>query len=146
MIYTEKTKEALKFAFDKHKNQLDKSGLPYIFHPFHLAEQMDDEDSTIVALLHDIIEDTDTSIEDIKRLGVSDSVIESLLLLTHNKDIDYFDYVKNLSNNSLAKKVKLADLKHNSDITRLNKVTDKDIERIEKYKKAIEILQNNDED
>ena len=62
MIYTEMTKKAIKLMFEKHKDQVDKSGMPYVFHPFHLAEQMDDEETTITALLHDIAEDTDTTL------------------------------------------------------------------------------------
>ena len=59
MIYTDLTKKALKFCFEAHKNQYDKSGMPYVFHPFHLAEQMTTEETTVVALLHDVVEDTD---------------------------------------------------------------------------------------
>ena len=69
MIYTEKTKKALKLCFEAHKDQTDKSGLPYVFHPFHLAEQMPDEDTTIVALLHDVVEDTDYTLDDLRRMG-----------------------------------------------------------------------------
>ena len=69
MIYTEMTKKALKLCFEAHKEQIDKSGMPYVFHPFHLAEQMQDEETTIVALLHDVIEDTDYTLDDLRKMG-----------------------------------------------------------------------------
>lgn len=143
MIYTEMTKKAIKLMFEKHKDQVDKSGMPYVFHPFHLAEQMDDEETTITALLHDIVEDTDTTFEDLKKLGFSDNVINALKLMTHDKNVDYFEYVKNISKNPIARKVKIKDLEHNMDTSRLDEVTDKDLERVKKYKKCYKYLLNN---
>lgn len=142
MIYTPMTNKAMKYAYEKHHGQFDKNGIPYIFHPFHLAEQMDDEDSTIVSLLHDVVEDTDTSISEIEALGFNSNVINALKLLTHDKNIDYYDYIKKLSINDIATKVKIADLKHNSDLSRLSEINNSDIERIEKYKKSINYLIN----
>lgn len=142
MIYTKETKKALKLCFEVHKEQKDKSGLPYVFHPFHLAEQMDDENSVIVALLHDVVEDSDKKFEDLIDMGFNHEIIDALRLLTHEEDIDYFDYVLKIKGNELAKKVKLADLKHNSDTTRLDIITEKDSKRVRKYQKAIEILEN----
>ena len=103
MIYTEKTKKALALCFEAHKEQVDKSGLPYVFHPFHLAEQMKTENETITALLHDVVEDTDTSLEDLSKMGFDVSVIEALSLLTHQEGVDYFDYVREISKNEIAK-------------------------------------------
>ncbi len=143
MIYTEMTKKAIKLMFEKHKDQVDKSGMPYVFHPFHLAEQMDDEETTITALLHDIVEDTDTTFDDLRKLGFSDNVINALKLMTHDKNIDYFEYVKNISKNPIARKVKIKDLEHNMDTSRLDEVTDKDLERVKKYKKCYKYLLNN---
>ena len=141
MIYTDLTKKALKISFDAHKNQLDKSGMPYVYHPFYLAEQMDDEYSTCVALLHDVVEDTDTTLDDLSRFFPKE-VIDAIALMTHDDSVSYFDYVKKIKTNPIASKVKLADLKHNSDLTRLDKIDDKAIERAEKYEKAIRILEN----
>lgn len=140
MIYTEMTKKALRLMFDAHKEQVDKSGIPYVFHPFHLAEQMDDEETTIAALLHDVMEDTDTTVHQIRGYGFSEAIIEALLLLTHDKGTEYFDYIKKIKQNRIAKAVKIADLKHNSDISRLAVVDEKTMKRIEKYKTAIAIL------
>ena len=122
MIYTALTKQALKLCFEAHRNQLDKSGMPYVFHPFHLAEQMDTEESTTVALLHDVVEDTDYTLEDLKAMGFPNNVIDALALMTHNPRVPYMEYVKAISANSLATKVKLADLRHNSDLSRLDSV------------------------
>lgn len=141
MIYTDLTKKALKISFNAHKNQVDKSGMPYVFHPFHLAEQMDNEYSVCVALLHDVVEDTDITIEDLRAEVFPKEVINAIELMTHSDSVPYLDYVKEIKNNPIARKVKLADLKHNSDLSRLDNIDDKALERVEKYKKAIEILQ-----
>ncbi len=143
MIYTEMTKKALKICFDAHKDQTDKSGLPYVFHPFHLAEQMDNEKEVVCALLHDVVEDTDTTFDDLINLGFNNEIIEALRLLTHRHGVEYMDYVKEVKNNEIARKVKIADLKHNSDLTRFNpeNITEKDLKRQKKYLNAITFLE-----
>ena len=140
MIYTKLTKKAMQIAFDSHKAQVDKSGLPYIFHPFHLAEQMADEDSVCVALLHDVVEDTAMTLYDLRLQGFSYGIVDALRFLTHEKGIDYMEYVQNIKFNPLATKVKLADLRHNSDLTRLDVVDEKTMERVKKYQEAIALL------
>lgn len=140
MIYTEKTKAALKLCFEAHKNQTDKSGMPYVFHPFHLAEQMKDEDTTIAALLHAVVEDTDYTIADLKQMGFPPNVIEASELLTHNDDTPYMEYVAKIKNNPIARAVKLADLEHNSDLSRLDTIDEKVLKRKEKYSQAIRLL------
>jgi len=141
MIYTDATKKALRLCFDAHKEQEDKSGLPYVFHPFHLAEQMQDEVTTIVALLHDVVEDTDYTLEDLKKEGFGDAVIDALALLTHDDDTPYMDYVARIKENPIAKAVKLADLAHNSDLSRMDAVDERAMERNRKYKAAIALLE-----
>ena len=140
MIYTKLTKKALLISFSTHKEQKDKSGMPYVYHPFHLAEQMDDEASVCVALLHDVAEDTEMTLDDIKGEGFPEEVTDALALMTHDDIVPYLDYVKKLKHNPIARKVKLADLMHNSDLSRLDTVDEKALERVEKYKKAIDIL------
>ncbi|MBQ5717131.1 MAG: GTP pyrophosphokinase [Clostridia bacterium] len=142
MIYTENTKKALKLCFEAHKNQTDKSGMPYVFHPFHLAEQMQTEETTIVALLHDVVEDTDYTLEDLSAMGFSKEVTDAIALMTHDDDTEYMDYVRAIKDNPIAKAVKLADLNHNSDLSRLDVVDEKALKRREKYLKAIELLEN----
>ena len=141
MIYTAKTKMALKLCFEAHKEQTDKGGMPYVFHPFHLAEQMETEETTIVALLHDLVEDTDYTIENLISMGFDKEVIEAIALMTHAENVDYMDYVRMIKENPIAKAVKLADLRHNSDLTRLDVVDEKSLTRREKYLKAIQFLE-----
>lgn len=117
MIYTELTNKAMKIAYAAHHGQFDYNGIPYIFHPIHLAEQMEDEISCCAALLHDVAEDTDVTLEDLAR-EFPEEVIRALMLLTHEKGTDYFDYVRAIKADPIAMKVKLADLDHNSDQTR----------------------------
>ena len=140
MIYTDKTKKAMKLCFEAHKDQVDKSGMPYVFHPFHVAEQMKDEATTIVALLHDVVEDTDYTLADIAAMGFGQDIVDALALMTHDKNVPYLDYVAKIKDNPIARKVKLADLTHNSDPTRLDVIYNKVKERLDKYKRAIRIL------
>ena len=140
MIYTKLTKKALRLCFDAHKDQVDKTGLPYVFHPFHLAEQAQDEYTTVCALLHDVVEDTDYTLSDISKMGFPSEVIDALALLTHADGVDYMDYVRAISKNEIAKKVKLLDLAHNSDPTRLNEIDEWAERRNKKYKAAMEFL------
>ena len=142
MIYTPMTIRAMKIAYEAHHGQLDKSGMPYVFHPIHLAEQMDDEISCTAALLHDVAEDTDITLDDLRK-EFPKEVTDIIALLTHSEGTDYFDYVRAIKSNPAAVKVKLADLAHNSDETRLTGV---EIEegRLEywrdKYSRAKKIL------
>ncbi len=142
MIYTPLTKKAMKIAFEVHKAQVDKTGIPYIFHPMHLAEQMDDEASACVALLHDVVEDGDVTFDELSGFGFTVEIISALKLLTHDESVPYMDYVAEIKKNELAKKVKLADLCHNSDLTRMDEseIDEWAIKRTEKYKAAIELL------
>jgi len=131
----------MRIAFDAHKDQVDKTGLPYIFHPFHLAEQMTDEVTTCVALLHDVVEDTPITFDDLADAGFPAEVTDALRLLTHDPAVPYMDYVREIKKNPVAKAVKLADLRHNSDTTRLDVVDEKALERVKKYAEAREILE-----
>lgn len=144
MIYTELTMKAMKLAYQAHHEQTDQGGVPYIFHPYHLAEQMKDEATVCAALLHDVAEDTSITLEELEK-EFPREVTEALRLLTHDKDTDYFDYVRRIKDNPVAKAVKLADLAHNSDESRLissHSVTEKQRRYWrEKYKKAREILE-----
>ena len=141
MLYTENTKKALRLAYEAHKGQYDKSGVPYVFHPLHLAEQMDDEDSIVAALLHDVAEDTDYSLDDLRRMGFPERALAAVALLTHNPAEPYLDYVARVKENAVARRVKLADLRHNSDLSRIDRVTRRDLDRVEKYAAAIRLLE-----
>ena len=107
-----------------------------------LLEQMPDEDTTVVALLHDVVEDTDYTLDDLRCMGFDERVMEALALMTHDDDAPYMEYVEGLKDNPIARTVKLADLRHNSDLTRLDKVDDTARTRVEKYARAISILES----
>jgi (p)ppGpp synthase/HD superfamily hydrolase len=141
MIYTPLTKKAMKLCFTAHKDQTDKSGLPYVFHPFHLAEQMTDEYTAVAALLHDVVEDTPYTFDDLAAMGFPAEVISALRLLTHDPAVPYMDYVAQAKKNPIARAVKLADLMHNSDLTRLDEITPAALARAEKYQAAIRLLE-----
>lgn len=117
MLYTSLTNKALRIAYEAHNGQYDSCNIPYIFHPFHLAEQMEDEVAVCTALLHDVVEDTSITFEDLEK-DFPKEVIDALRLLTHDSQTDYFDYVRKIRTNPVAKAVKLADLAHNSDESR----------------------------
>ncbi len=138
MNYTELTIKAMNLAYNAHHGQLDKGGVPYIFHPIHLAEQMDDEISTCVALLHDTVEDTAVTLEQLAE-EFPPAVVEAVALLTHQEGVDYFDYVRSIRQNPVAVKVKLADLAHNGDPKRICNQGNQEKRRI-KYAAAKKIL------
>lgn len=140
MIYTNLTKLAMKLCFERHREQVDKCGIPYPFHPFHVAESMTDEKTTCVALLHDILEDTDTTKEELIDLGFPNDVVEAVCMMTHEDSVPYMDYVRQIKTNPIARAVKISDLSHNSDLSRLNTVSEKDLERVKKYREALKIL------
>ena len=117
MIYTPLVYKAMHIAYNAHHGQLDKSGAPYIFHPIHLAEQMDDEISCCAALLHDVVEDTDVTLEDL-RSDFPEEVVEAVRLLTHEKGVPDVEYLTAIKANPIALKVKLADNAHNADQSR----------------------------
>jgi len=141
--YTPLTKKAMRICFEAHKDQLDKSGMPYVFHPFHLAEQMDTEAEICTALLHDVVEDTDITLDDLRNEGFPEDILSAIFHMTHKDLTPYLDYVRAMRSDPIASKVKLADLKHNSTLERLDHPSEKDLKRREKYLKAIEILTEN---
>lgn len=130
----------MKLAYAAHHGQVDKGGIPYIFHPYHLAEQMQDEYTTCVALLHDIVEDTDVTPEELAKTFPTE-VVDAVVLMTHKKGEPYLDYVARIKDNPIARAVKLADLKHNSDETRLENADQETLAHYRaKYHQAFEIL------
>lgn len=141
MINTKLTRLASKIAYKAHEGQTDKAGVPYIFHPIHIAEQMDSEESCVVALLHDVIEDSDITLEILSKY-FNDDIIAALRVLTKKENDDYVMYIKRVKTNKLAIKVKIKDLEHNRDLTRLDEVTDKDRKRSMKYWEAIRYLED----
>lgn len=134
--------EELAFEIAKvaHAGQKDKAGLDYILHPQQVAAMVTTDEEKAVALLHDIIEDTDVTAGELLAKGLPVSVVEAVETLTKKHNQSYAEYLTGVKRNRLATTVKLADLKHNSDLSRLKKITQKDRERVEKYRKAIAYL------
>ena len=143
LSYNEQFQIALELAVEKHKNQTDKAGNPYILHPLHVMENVNSKEGKIVAILHDIIEDTDITEDYLLKIGLSKRIVDAVVALTRSKDIDYQEYIKNLGSNPLAKEVKLADLEHNMDLKRLPTLEEKDLERNRKDQIAYHYLINN---
>ena len=140
MIYTDLVRKAANISFEAHKNDKDKGGYPYFMHPMTLALQFDDEAAVCVALLHDVIEDHGDvySLSYLKEQGFPDSVLDALVLLTHDKDVPYLDYVRKIKENDTARRVKLADLKHNSIAARNHGIMRP---KYDLYQEAIKILE-----
>ena len=142
MFYSKLINRAIDIAYSAHMNQRDKAGRPYFMHPVIVASQMDSEYEICTALLHDVIEDTHVTIEELER-EFPKEIIDAIRLLTHDKRTDYLDYVRELKKNPIARKVKLADLNHNLDITRVEDnpyLLKKFMERRKKYEEARRIL------
>ena len=128
---------AIQIAIEAHKGQLDKSGSPYILHPLHIMNSVNGLDYKIVAVLHDTIEDTDLTYDDLISKGIDKKLVDSILILTKEYSDSYMEYIEKVSRDHYATIVKIEDLKHNMDLTRLNrKITNKDLERNKKYMKA----------
>lgn len=137
---SDKVLAALRFAEFMHKGQVDKAGVPYIEHPKTVASMVDGEDAKVVALLHDTVEDTGATVDEIRSM-FGDRVADAVACLTYDKSVPYLEYVANIKGNDLAREVKLADLKHNMDLSRIPNVTDVDIQRVnKKYRPAFEML------
>jgi (p)ppGpp synthase/HD superfamily hydrolase len=133
---------AIEIAAVAHSGQVDKGGKPYILHPLWVMDRVRHlgEDAMIVAVLHDVVEDSDWTLVKLASEGFSLKVIQALTLLTHDKDTDYDEYIKAISTNPIAKAVKLRDLEHNTKVTRLKGLRKKDFDRLEKYHRAYTYL------
>ncbi|WP_442759840.1 HD domain-containing protein [Enterococcus italicus] len=132
--------KALVIAEKAHKGQVDKAGKDYIEHPLFVASLVNSEEEKATALLHDVIEDSSYTFDDLLNAGIPTDVVEAVSLLTKPRDVSYQVYLDGIKKNHIARIVKLADLTHNSDLSRLPDISEKDIERQEKYKRAIEYL------
>lgn len=132
--------QALAIAEDAHKGQVDKAGVDYIQHPLFVASLVEGELAKTVALLHDVVEDSDWTLEDLRKEGLPEEVVQAVGILTKKRNENYEEYILRVKQNPLARQVKLADLQHNSDLSRLANVTDRDRKRVAKYQKAIAFL------
>lgn len=134
--------KAIETAAKAHDGQTDKAGQPYIYHPLRvMLYARGDERVKCAAVLHDVMEDSGITENDLREAGFDEEIITALKLLTRREGEDYFEYVKNLKGNSIAKAVKLADFKDNMDMSRIKEPTERDFLRFEKYKKARDLLE-----
>ena len=128
---------AIEIAVIAHADQYDKGGRPYILHPLYLMHKlMYDTQLATIAVLHDVIEDSNYSLNDLHYRGISSRVTDAVSLLTHRHSDSYEEYINKICTNYDAVRVKCKDLEHNSNITRLKGVAERDIQRMEKYHKA----------
>lgn len=132
--------KAHEVAKKAHLGQIDRAGIDYIKHPETVASFVATDEEKAVAYLHDVIEDTSLTLLNLKKEGFSKNIIEAVDILTKKKGQDYQSYLNLVKKNELARVVKLADLRHNSDLTRLPLITEKDLERNKKYSSAIRFL------
>ena len=143
LSYNKQFQLALELAVKKHNGHTDKSANPNILHPLNVMENVKSKDAKIVAILPDVIEDTDVDSEYLLEIGLSQHIVDAVVLLTrYDPKQDYQEYIKNLSSNKLAKEVKLADLMHNMDLKRLPSLTERDLDRNRKYQIAYHCLIN----
>ena len=138
-VMSEKEKKAYEIAKKAHKGQVDKAGVDYINHPLTVASKCQSEDERIVALLHDVVEDTDVTLEDLSKV-FDKHIIEAIDAITHREGVSYEDYLLNLKKNELALQVKLKDIENNMDLSRIKNPTQKDYGRLEKYRFALNVL------
>lgn len=136
--------KAIRIAVDAHRGQKDRTGAPYILHPMHLMAAVDTDTEKIVAILHDVVEDTDWTFERLAGEGFSEEILDALKCVTKNEGEAYEDFVKRSATNKIARRVKLADLEHNMDARRLSNVTEKDVDRLKKYVSAWRFLKDLD--
>ena len=132
---------AIQIAVEAHAGAKDKGDSPYILHPINVMMRMKTDDERIVAILHDVVEDTDWTFQTLREEGFSETVLDALASVTKvSEDEDYELFIKRCSRNAIGSRVKVADLMENLDVTRIGELREKDMKRINKYKKAIKVL------
>jgi (p)ppGpp synthase/HD superfamily hydrolase len=133
---------AIAIAIKAHAGQVDKAGQPYILHLLRVMLKFESEDERIVAVMHDVVEDSEVTFYNLNKEGFSGKVVEAIECLTKRKNEDYESFIMRLSKNSIAKKIKIEDIRDNLDLNRLHKITEKDLQRIDKYHRALQLLTN----
>lgn len=140
MNFDELQEKAMQIAIKVHRGQLDKGGNDYINHPIRVSENCSLDEEKVVALLHDTIENGDITADYLLMQGFPRGIVDAILSVSRNKDESYFDFILRCKDNPIGRRVKIADLKDNMDITRLKELTENDIERLKKYHKAYKML------
>lgn len=132
---------AISLALQAHKGQLDKGGQPYILHPLAVMNRVESMEEKIVAVLHDVIEDSEVTLEELRGLGFSEEILTAIQLLTRSTEDSYEEFIEKTTTNRTARNVKIADIKENMNISRIKNPTQEDYNRLEKYRKALERLE-----
>ncbi len=132
--------DALSIAAQAHRGQQDKAGAPYLLHPLRLMLRMDTEAAMMAAVLHDVVEDTEWTLERLREAGFSEEVLEAVDCLTHREGESYEQFVERVRTNRIARQVKIADLEDNMNVRRINQLGPKELERMEKYHRAWRVL------
>lgn len=132
--------QAIIIATNAHAGQVDKAGQPYILHPLRLMLKFQTDSEMIVAVMHDVIEDSEITQNDLKKSGFSDEIIEAIVCLSKKQSENYESFIRRVSKNELARKIKIEDIKDNLNLSRLNEITDKDLQRAQKYHRALKML------
>lgn len=132
--------DAIRLAAVAHTGQVDKAGEAYILHPLRVMLRLKDADERMAAVLHDVVEDSEVSLDDLRRAGYPDRVVAAVDSLTRRADEDYFDFIRRAAADPVAAAVKRADLLENLDPSRLATITARDEERMEKYRRAMAML------
>ncbi len=133
---------AIEIAVSAHKGQVDKAGSPYILHPLRIMFSLKSDDEKMVGVLHDVVEDSEWKFEDLAKEGFPDTVLDALKSVTKIEGESYAEFVVRAYANPIGRNVKIADIIDNLDITRIAEPTDKDFERLKKYRKALNVLQS----
>jgi (p)ppGpp synthase/HD superfamily hydrolase len=134
---------AIAIAAMAHEGQVDKAGMPYLLHPLRMMLSVNTLEARITAVLHDVVEDTTVTLEQLRAEGFASEVLEAVEALTKRpgEENDYDAFIRRVAPNPLAREVKLADLRDNCDLSRIARPTEKDLRRVEKYRKAIDHLE-----
>ena len=134
--------DAIALARRAHLGQTDKAGKDYIQHPLRVTANCTSDNAKIVGVLHDVVEDSDTTLDDLQQMNFAPEVVEAVALLTKSGDIEYSNYIAQIKNNAIAREVKIADLRDNMDLSRIAQPGEKDFKRLEKYRGALAILES----
>ncbi len=140
MLYTALTKKALALACSVHQGQTDRFGMPLGAHLIHLAGRMTDEDTVVVALLHETLERGVLTLSDLRREGFSEKIVDAVNVITYRGERQYVRFIRRVKENRIAAVVKAADLRHDTDITRMDVISDQETALLQKYERALRIL------
>ena len=132
---------AIEIAVVAHKGQKDKSGAPYILHPLRVMLSLSSDEDRIVGVLHDVVEDTPWTFDQLREEGFPEEVLAALDTVTVRENEDYPDFISRSASNSIGRRVKIEDLRDNMDLSRIAEPTEKDFNRIEKYERALSQLE-----